>query len=258
MPFKDYKCQNCGANININNTNVAYCEFCGSQIARVKKLPSEKDCIDKAIHEFSSRQYKQCEETIRTSLYFFPKNNDLLLLRAIIKKDKAFLSPIDKDKLSDKVLDECRKVFDKWEAIIDYYIPWDLINTKSIEDVDDIGIIGNGLDSNKSAIRCFAFVEYLYDIEYFKQYKLKIIELDSQEREHATRLLNMRVSKFKYDLKQAKQIMIISSIILLISILSLIIGASGTFSFILFFAGIIGMGIGGNRNRQARNYRDVD
>lgn len=113
-------CPNCGANLNLGNRNIAFCEFCGSKInIKSEAKPRNSDVYNQVLYELKFENYRNLEHALFKALLEEPNNNDLLLINAVTM-DITSIDRIDFSLVSDMVRELCRKPLLLVELSYDY------------------------------------------------------------------------------------------------------------------------------------------
>ncbi len=238
MGYIDYKCKNCGANININDSKTAYCEFCGSQVVREDK--SAREYYGNAIEKFSSESDVLRLDAVTHALIFNPDNDDLLFMKAILLKDVEILSFIVKDKITQRVKQACEEEFLKWNAIINYTVPLEKLRKTPLSDFDSVTVIEDNRDGESI---CFAFVDYLYDAQKSTQYKKTIADKNHQSKVNAIKKLNAIKNYMRKNITLGYRIFTLFGVILFSCIIFAMIGSLAS-TLTVMSIGMLGMFIG--------------
>lgn len=141
MALNKIDCPNCGANLDIGNRNILYCEFCGSKIMQSKPRktkPVNNKLYNQVLFELKFKKYNNLNQTLFKALLADTENNDLILINSVLNKDIYELNIVAPFLLSNKVVDLCMREIKKWDVVLDYNIDYQELNKFGISKIKDI------------------------------------------------------------------------------------------------------------------------
>lgn len=143
MALNKVDCPNCGANLDITNRNMLYCEFCGSKLkhSKPKKAkPVNSKLYDQVITELKFEKYDKLKQSLFKALLETPDNNDLLLIDAILKRDIKIFHQVVITSVGYIVASLCKREILKWQVDFHYPLDLDMIKKYNIFSLNEIDI----------------------------------------------------------------------------------------------------------------------
>lgn len=196
MALNKIDCPNCGANLDIDNRNILYCEFCGSKIMQSKprktKVNNSK-LYNQVLFELKFKKYNNLNKTLFKALLADPENNDLILINSVLNKDIYELNRVAPFLLNNNVVDLCMREIKKWDVVLDYNIDYKELSKFGISKIKDIKTDKMDLFRNVSTNIYLSFLKILVSEKSYNNELNHLLILNEQKFKE----YNYKIEKWK-------------------------------------------------------------